>query len=186
MSTPTSPTARIERVIAEEREGLLGFIRRRLPDWEEAEDILQDVFYQFALREEAGEAIQNAGAWLMTVARNRITDSYRKHRAEAFSEREARLQRNGEAPLTLADILPDFSQHPEALLLRSHILDTLDEALDALPPAQREVFIRHEFEHESFREMAEATGLPINTLISRKHYAVRALRARLQDLYDSL
>ncbi|RMG61314.1 MAG: sigma-70 family RNA polymerase sigma factor [Bacteroidetes bacterium] len=177
---------RIEQVIAQEREGLLGFIRRRLPDWEEAEDILQDVFYQFALREDAGEGIENAGAWLMTVARNRITDLYRKKRPENFSRQAARMGRREEGPLLLADILPDFSQDPEALFFRSLILDALEEALDSLPTAQREVFVWHEFEQKSFRDMAEETGLPINTLISRKRYAVLALRARLQDLYDSL
>ncbi|MEM7659539.1 MAG: sigma-70 family RNA polymerase sigma factor [Bacteroidota bacterium] len=177
----------IQETFEQERDRLLGFIRNRVRDIEDAEDILQDVFTQYTRFANPLEPIENASAWLFRVARNRITDWYRKSRAESFSSVES--GRGGDAeggPLSLAEILPDTANHPESLLLRKVIMETLEEALDELPEAQRQVFVWHELENHSFKEIAAMTEVPVNTLLSRKRYAIQYLRDRLHTLYEEL
>ncbi|RMG22810.1 MAG: RNA polymerase sigma factor [Bacteroidetes bacterium] len=173
---------RLSETVLREGKRLLAFIRSKVSDIEEAEDILQDVFYQLSAT--GIDSIEQVSSWLFTVARNRITDTYRKKKPEAFSKRNG--QQNAEGPLTLAEILPDLSSDPEEIYLRRLILEELEDALTELPEAQREVFVLHEFEDKSFKEMSEEMGIPLNTLLSRKRYAVLHLRKRLEGLYKEL
>jgi RNA polymerase sigma factor (sigma-70 family) len=147
---------------------------------EDAEDILQDVFYQILANDSVTEPIEKLTSWLFHVARNKIVDWYRKKRPDALPRDE---QHPG-APLNLEDILFDSSMSPDTLYGRSVVWSELADALDDLPEEQREVFVLSELEGWSFKEIAAETGEPINTLLSRKRYAVLALRDRLQELYD--
>jgi RNA polymerase sigma factor (sigma-70 family) len=156
---------------------LLAFIRRRIRDESEAEDILQDVFYQLAASYSVTEPIENLTSWLFTVARNRITDWYRRHRPAA---------RDHSGSPDPEELLLDARSGPDLAYWQSAVWSELAEALDELPEEQRTVFVQHELEGRSFRDLAEATGVPLNTLLSRKRYAVLFLRERLQDLYDEL
>lgn len=166
---------------------LFSFIKGRVPEWEDAEDILQEVMAQFIDHQDDIIAIEKTTSWLFTVARNKITDSYRKKRPTSFSAEERKSQKEGkEGPISLAEILPDFSQNPETMYLRAAILEELEEAMDELPEAQRTVFVMHEFEQKSFKEIALLTGDSVNTLLSRKRYAVLYLRDRLQELYNDI
>ncbi|MDX2286870.1 MAG: RNA polymerase sigma factor [Bacteroidia bacterium] len=175
--------ADIDAAYRQEKRRLLDFIRLRIPRREDAEDLLQDVFFQFAYSYPGLDSLEKASAWLFRAARNRIIDLYRKQRPLPASQLAAA---GGEDPVSLMDILPDLSGQPDAEYLRSRIAAALEEALAALPAAQREVFVAHEFEGRSFKELAEASGEPVNTLLARKRYAVLALRARLQALYAEL
>ncbi|HTD44694.1 MAG TPA: sigma-70 family RNA polymerase sigma factor [Bryobacteraceae bacterium] len=168
---------RISEAIAREQSRLRSFIRRRVPDPGDAEDILQDVFYELVAAYRLMQPVEQVGAWLFRVARNRIIDLFRKKaiRNDAAKDREA---------LLLEDLLPSPDAGPEALFARSVLMDELDAALDELPDQQRDVFIAHEIEGRSFKELASETGLSVNTLLSRKHYAVLHLRKRLQAIYD--
>jgi RNA polymerase sigma factor (sigma-70 family) len=168
---------RISDAIAREQPRLRNFIRARVADPGDAEDILQDVFYELVAAYRLMQPVEQVGAWLFRVARNRIIDLFRKKaiRNDAAKDTEA---------LLLEDLLPSPDAGPEALFARSVLMDELDAALDELPEEQREVFIAHEIEGRSFKELAAETGLSVNTLLSRKHYAVLHLRARLQRLYD--
>jgi RNA polymerase sigma factor (sigma-70 family) len=170
---------RIAETISREQGRLGAFIRRRVPDPGEAEDILQDVFFEFIEAYRLPEPIEQIGAWLYRVARNRIIDRFRKKREEplpaAASEEDAEW-------LDLA--LPAADAGPEAAYARSVLLAELEKALAELPTAQREIFIAHELEGRSFREMAAESGVTLNTLLARKRYAVLHLRARLQSIYD--
>lgn len=172
--------ATIERAAGEQRKRLLEFIRRRVRTEEDAEDILQDVFYQLASSYSVTEPIEKITAWLFTVARNRIIDWYRKKRPDQLPRDED----NPDVPLNLEDILFDPRQNPDRVYARSLVWTELADALDELPEAQREVFVLHELEGKSFREIVDLTGEPLNTLLSRKRYAVLHLRERLQELYD--
>jgi RNA polymerase sigma factor (sigma-70 family) len=176
-----------EETFLKERGRLLNFIRNRVATLEEAEDILQDVFYQFIAGYETIQSFDRITAWLFSVARNKIIDRYRR---EALRPQKADLittsGADDDGPLLLQDILPDLSNTPEDALMREAIWDALTEALDELPPEQREIFVQNELEEKSFREVAEQTGVSINTLLSRKRYAIRALRQRLQVFYDEL
>lgn len=173
----------ISETFDREKDRLLGFIRSRVRDVEEAEDILQDVFYQFVYHYDAIESLDAVTSWLYTVARNKITDSYRKKKPDTFS----RMAGAGEErALSLLDILPDFSSMPDEVLAREMILEALEEALEELPETQREVFVRHEFDQQSFKDMAVELGVGVNTLLSRKRYAVLHLRDRLRELYQEL
>ena len=172
----------IEGLIARESKRLLAFIRQAVAE-EDAKDLLQDVLYQ--LSSNGTDSIEHASAWLYTVARNRITDLYRKRKPLSFSEIEKNQEDNG-AALYLADILPDIKSGPEEELLRKTIMETLEESIEDLPNEQREVFILHEFEGKSFKEISEETGVEVPTLISRKGYAVQKLRIRLRNLYTEL
>lgn len=176
----------IQQAVREQRARLLAFIRRRIPDEAEAEDVLQDVFAELVESYRLLKPVEQAAAWLFRVARNRITDLYRRKKTTSL---EGELHATGmdeDDSLLLADILPAPDDAPENRLLRETLMEALAAALEELPPAQRQVFIWHELEEKSFREMEEETGVPLKTLISRKHYAVQHLRKRLQKLYTEL
>src|SRR5437870_9153258 len=168
---------RISEVVKQERSRLRNFIRRRVPDPRDAEDILQDVFYELVEANRLLMPIQHVTGWLFRVARNRITDLFRKKRPESFSD-TAVADEDGEV-LQIEDLLPSLDAGPEALYVRNVLLDELELALDELPEEQRDVFVAHELEGRSFKEMAAETGLSVNTLLSRKRYAVLHLRERL-------
>ena len=172
--------ATIERAAGAERKRLLDFIRRRVRTEEDAEDILQDVFYQLATSYSVTEPIEKITSWLFTVARNRIIDWYRKKRPESLPASGC----DPTVPLNLEDILYDPKQNPDRVYARSLVWTELADALDELPEEQREVFVLHELEGKSFKEIVELTGEPLNTLLSRKRYAVLHLRDRLQELYE--
>jgi RNA polymerase sigma factor (sigma-70 family) len=173
---------RISEVVKREQSRLRNFIRRRVPDPRDAEDVLQDVFYRLVEANRLLMPIEHVTGWLFRVARNRITDLFRKKKPELFSDAVSEDE-EGEA-LQIEDLLPSPDAGPEALYFRNLLLDELALALDELPDEQREVFVAHELEGRSFKELAEETGVSVNTLLSRKRYAVLHLRERLQDLYD--
>jgi RNA polymerase sigma factor (sigma-70 family) len=172
---------RIAEVVKREQSRLRHFIRRRVPDPRDAEDILQDVFYELVEANRLLMPIEHVTGWLFRVARNRITDLFRKQRPERFGD--AADAPEGER-LALEDLLPSPDAGPEALYARSVLVDELELALDELPEEQREVFVAHELEGRSFKEMAAETGVGVNTLLSRKRYAVLHLRERLRAVYD--
>ena len=173
---------RISEVVKREQSRLRNFIRRRVPDPLDAEDILQDVFYKLVEANRLLMPIEHVTGWLFRVARNRITDLFRKKVPESFSDTSV-ADEDGEV-LQIEDLLPSPDAGPEALYVRNVLLDELEFALDELPEEQREVFVAHELEGRSFKEMAAETGVSVNTLLSRKRYAVLHLRERLQDIYD--
>jgi RNA polymerase sigma factor (sigma-70 family) len=171
---------RISEAFARERERLWRFIRSRVPNDADAEDVLQDVFSELVEAERLMQPLRQAGAWLFRVARNRIIDRFRKKAVEAaqsFPEAES-----GETRF-LDELLPGRDAGPEAAYAREVLLDELDAALEELTEEQRDVFVAHELEGRSFRELAQETGLSVNTLLSRKHYAVMHLRRRLRAIY---
>jgi len=172
---------RISEVVKREQARLRSFIRRRVPDARDAEDILQDVFYELVEANRLLMPIEHVAGWLFRVARNRITDLFRKTKPESFSDAVAD---EDDELLQLEDLLPSPDAGPEALYARSVLLDELESAVDELPQEQREVFVAHELEGRSFKEMAAETGVSVNTLLSRKRYAVLHLRERLQSVYD--
>jgi len=173
---------RISEVVRREQSRLGNFIRRRVPDPRDAEDILQDVFYTLVEANRLLMPIEHVTGWLFTVARNRIIDFFRKKQPERFSD-TALADEEGE-PLALEELLPSPDAGPDALYARNVLLDELEDALDELPAEQREVFVAHEIDGRSFKELAAETGVNINTLLARKRYAVLHLRNRLQDIYD--
>src|SRR5262245_14908512 len=165
----TQQDRRISATVEEQRARLRNFIRKRVADEADAEDILQDVFYEFVQAYRLMKPIEQAGAWLFRVARNRIIDLYRKRRNSPL--REAGVVENGDL-LNLEDLLPSADAGPEAVFARNLLLAEIDDALEELPDEQREVFIAHELEGRSFKELAAEAGVSVNTLLSRKHYAV--------------
>ena len=173
---------RISEVVEREQSRLRNFIRRRVPDPRDAEDILQDVFYELVEANRLLMPIEHVTGWLFRVARNRITDLFRKKRPDRFTD--AAVAGEDDELLRLEDLLPSPAEGPEALYIRSLLLEELEQALGELPREQREVFIAHELEGRSFKEMAAATGASVNTLLSRKRYAVLHLRERLRDIFD--
>ena len=173
---------RISETIDREKTRLRNFIRKRVADQGDAEDILQEVFYELVETYRLMKPIEQVGAWLFRVARNRITDLFRKKRPELLMNEPAATE-DGEA-LTLEELLPSPDAGPEAIYARTVLLDELEDALEELPAKQREVFLAHEIEGRSFKELAVETGLSVNTLLSRKHYAVLHLRERLRVVYD--
>ena len=176
----TDKDSEISAVVVRERSRLGNFIRRRIGNPEEAEDILQDVFYEFVEEYRLPESIEQASAWLFRVARNRIIDRFRKKKEVPMSET------GDEEEYRLDLALPSPDAGPEAEYARAVLLDALRQALDELPEAQREVFVEHELEGRSFKEMAAQSGVAINTLLARKRYAVLHLREQLQAVYDEL
>ncbi len=174
---------RITEAVKQERSRLRNFIRRRVPDPRDAEDILQDVFSALIEANRLLMPIDHLTGWLYRVARNRITDLFRKKRPESLNEA---VSAGEDESLTLEDLLPSPDAGPEALYARSVLLEELEDALDELPDEQREVFVGHEIEGRSFKEMSAETGVSVNTLLSRKRYAVLHLRERLQSMYDEL
>ena len=176
----TDQDKRIAEVFARERRRLGGFIRRRVPDPGDAEDILQDVFSELVEAVRLVRPIEQVGAWLFQVARNRIIDRFRRRAAGPALVADPQ---GDDALSALAELLPSPRAGPEAQYARRVLLEELDAALEELPPEQRDVFIAHELEGISFRELAARTGLNVNTLLSRKRYAVLHLRSRLQQIY---
>jgi RNA polymerase sigma factor (sigma-70 family) len=173
---------RIIDVVKREQSRLGNFIRRRVPDPSDAEDILQEVFYTLVDANRLLMPIEHVTGWLFTAARNRITDFFRKKKPERFSDLGA-PDDEGE-PLAFEDLLPSPDAGPDELYARNAMFDELEDALDELPKEQREVFVAHEFEGRSFKEISAETGVSVNTLLARKRYAVLHLRKRLQDVYD--
>ncbi|MDH4059038.1 MAG: RNA polymerase sigma factor [Cyclobacteriaceae bacterium] len=176
-----------QNTFLKEKDKLLGFIRSRVSTLEEAEDILQDVFYQFIEGFGTIQSLDRVTSWLYSVARNKIIDRYRRDASRPQrSEFELMAGSDDDAPLTLQEILPDLDNTPEATLLREAIWEQITEALSNLPSDQREIFILNEIEEKGFREISEETGISINTLLSRKRYAIIALRKALQKFYDDV
>jgi RNA polymerase sigma factor (sigma-70 family) len=178
----TEQDRQISEVVAEQRSRLRNFIRKRVPNDADVEDILQEVFYELVEANRLLMPIEHVTGWLFTVARNRITDLFRRKKPENFSD--AALEDEEGEPLLLEDLLPSPDAGPEALYVRSVVLDELELALAELPAEQRAVFIAHEFEGRSFKELSAESGTSVNTLLSRKRYAVLHLRERLQSIYD--
>jgi RNA polymerase sigma factor (sigma-70 family) len=180
----TEQDQEISETIEREQARLRNFIRRRVEDENDADDILQEVFYELVEAYRLMQPIEQVGAWLFRVARNRIIDRFRKRktRLEAFQEQVA-VAEDGES-LMLEDLLPSPDGGPEAAYARTVLLEELADALEELPQEQRDVFIAHEVEGRSFKEIAAETAQSVNTLLSRKHYAVIHLRERLRAIYD--
>jgi len=179
----TEQDQRISEAIARDEFRLRNFIRRRVPDPAEAEDILQDVFYELVEAYRMMKPIEQATAWMFRVARNRIIDLFRRKKREAARTEPEPVLEDGTIG-SLEDMLPSPDAGPDAAFARSFLLEALEDALDELPPEQRDVFIEHEMLGYSFKELAVRYGVGINTLLSRKHYAVKHLRERLQAIYD--
>ncbi len=179
----TEQDQRISEAIDREQSRLRNFIRKRVADREDAEDILQDVFYELVEAYRLVKPVEQVTAWVFRVARNRITDLFRKKQREALRSEPAAITEAGER-LQLEELLPSPAAGPDAAYTRSVLLEELDAALDELPDEQREVFIAHELMGYSFQELAARTGVSVNTLLSRKHYAVLHLRDRLRAIHD--
>jgi RNA polymerase sigma factor (sigma-70 family) len=175
----------IRQTVSRERSRLSRFIQNRLPDPDVAEDILQDVFYELTEAYRLAKPIERVASWLFAVARNKINDWYRKPRMVSLDSPPATADPDDEAPV-LGEWLAITDSTPEGDFFRESILEAIDEALAELPIEQRDVFVRHEIDGQSFNEMVAELGVPLNTLLSRKRYAVLHLRRRLQDLYDEL
>lgn len=179
----TDQDQKISDAFTREQGRLRSFIRRRVADASDAEDILQDVFYELVEAYRLMKPVGQVSAWMFRVARNRIIDLFRKKKPEALQVDRAPAEQDGEAQL-LEDLLPSPDAGPEAAYARSVLLEELDAALDELSDEQRDVFIAHEIEGRTFKELAAETGLSVNTLLSRKHYAVLHLRRHLRNIYD--
>ena len=172
----------LSEVVAEQRSRLRNFIRRRVPDPIDAEDIVQEVFYELVEANRMLMPIEHVTGWLFRVARNRITDLFRRRKTESFSDLASEDEEG--VQLNVEDLLPSPEAGPEAVYFRNLLLDELELALEELPEEQREVFVAHELDGRSFKELAEESGIGINTLLSRKRYAVLHLRERLQTIHD--
>jgi RNA polymerase sigma factor (sigma-70 family) len=178
--TITEQDRLISQAVERDQPRLRSFIRKHVADIGEAEDIVQDVFYELLEAYRLMKPVEHVTAWLFRVARNRMVDLFRRKKPTSLSN-PASIEEGGD---TLEDLLPSEDAGPEAAYARSLLLDALEEALEELPQAQREVFIAHELSGQSFKEISAATGLSVNTLLSRKHYAVTHLRQRLQSIYE--
>jgi RNA polymerase sigma factor (sigma-70 family) len=178
------PDQRISEVVEREHSRLRSFIRRRVPDPRDAEDILQDVFYELVEANRLLMPIEHVTGWLFRVARNRIVDFFRKKRPESFGDTAVARDDDADDLPAFEDLLPSPDAGPEALYARNVLLHELELAVDELPEEQRKVFVAHELEGRSFKEIAAETGVSVNTLLSRKRYAVLHLRQRLQNIYD--
>ena len=186
MSSLDQLTAEQDQSIAQamERDGgrLRNYIRKHVVDLEAAEDILQEVFVELVEAYRLVKPIEQVSGWLFRVAKNRIIDRFRGRKLESLSQ--ARYGEDDDAAVSLEDLLPSPDSGPEAAYARNVLLDEIDEALEEMPPEQRSVFIAHEWEGYSFKELSAETGVSVNTLLSRKHYAVLHLRSRLQSIYE--
>ena len=176
--------ARIKEAVEQERERVFHFIRRQLPDDEEAEDLLQDVFFQLTEAYRLMKPIERLSSWLFTVARNKITDRFRKKRSIPFSHLGSRSDHQQASELP--DLLSSTQTGPEGEFTAKLIMEALEEAIEELPPAQRKDFVLHELEGYSFEQISALTGVKVKTLISRKRYAVLYLRERLETIYREL
>ena len=182
MTTMTEQDRQISEVIAEQGSRLRNFIRRRVPNEADVEDLLQEVFFKLVQANRLLMPIDTLTGWLFTVARNGITDFFRRKRPQTFSG-AAGEDEDGEM-LVFEDLLPSPDAGPDALYFRRVLLEELEAALAELPADQRAVFVAHELEGRSFKELSAETGIKVNTLLSRKRYAVLHLRARLQSVHD--
>jgi RNA polymerase sigma factor (sigma-70 family) len=180
-----SKSRQIESIVKKERGRLFNFIRKSVPVKEDAEDILQDVFSRFVEEFSEIEAIETIVSWLFTSARNKIIDKHRKKKTLLFNDIEI-SENNGEEELNLADIIPDMKELPDDKLIRDALWEEVEEALDELPDEQRDVFILNEFEGYSYKEISSMLNVPVNTLLSRKRYAVLYLRERLKELLKEI
>jgi len=188
-NTPSPLTVQdrdIAAAVARERPGLRNFIRRRVIDQDEADDILQEVFEELVETWRLPEPIEQVGAWLYRVARNRIIDRFRKKKEAPLPDAIDADADSADSEYRLDLTLPSADAGPEAAYARAALLDTLRAALDELPANQRDVFIAHELDGRSFKEMSAATGVGVNTLLARKRYAVLHLRERLRSFYDGI
>lgn len=179
ISDPMSQDRQIAAAVLRERDRLLAFIRRRIDDAAEAEDILQDALYELVAAARLAQPVEQVGAWLMRVARNRIIDRFRRKRPALLLDAGA-----ADEERMLEELLPAADGTPETAAMRALLLEEIEAALAELPREQREVFVAQELDGLTFRELAERTGVSINTLLSRKRYAVRQLRERLQSVYE--
>ena len=178
----------IRETVQKERNRLFSFIRDRVPETEDAEDIFQDVLYEFTEMYRLMKPIEKISAWLFTTARNKITDLFRRKKSVPFSKivpAAGAVEDEGEAE-EFYSLIPDVADGPEMLLMREVVRDEMNKALNKMPRKHRDVFVQTEIEGKSFKEISSATGVAVNTLISRKRYAVLFLRERLQDIYDEL
>jgi len=175
---------RIADAVARDESRLRSFIRRRVPDSRDAEDILQEVFYELVEANRLLMPIEHVTSWLFRVARNRITDLFRKKRPEPIGDSAGTTE--ADPGLPWEELLPSPDAGPDALYARQVLLDEITSAIAALPGDQRDVFVAHELDGRSFREISAETGVSVNTLLSRKHYAVLRLRERLQRMYDEM
>lgn len=186
ITMPEAQNESIQQVVNRERRRLLEFIRKRVPTQEDAEDVLQDVFYELVNTYRLMRPVEQMASWLFTVARNKITDRYRKKKPDSLEQHFAmRVGEDGDR-LDISDFLPSNTIGPDTEMMREAITKGLMDALEDMPKEQREVFIMHEIEDKSFQEIAAITGANLNTLLSRKRYAVLFLRNRLQSLYNDL
>jgi RNA polymerase sigma factor (sigma-70 family) len=172
----------ISEAIEREQARLRNFIRKRVADQSDAEDILQEVFYELVEAYRMMKPVEQVTAWLFRVARNRITDLFRSKKREGSSEAAVTTEDGEELPWE--DLLPSPEAGPESAYARGVLLEEMEAALDEMPEEQRDTFIAHEFLGYTFKELAEQTGVSVNTLLSRKRYAVLHLRERLQAIYD--
>lgn len=179
----TDQNRRISEIIAREQTRLRHFIRKRVPDASDAEDIFQDVFYELVDAYRLMKPVEKMGAWLFRIARNRIVDLFRKQRPTVLGNDSVPVTEDGEGR-QWEDLLPSQNAGPEAAYARGVFLEELDAALEDLPEEQRDIFLAHEIEGRSFKELSEETGVSVNTLLSRKRYAVLNLRRRLQAIYN--
>ncbi len=176
----------IEQLFRTDRKKYLGFIRQRVRNQEEAEDILQDVFANvLAASKDVNKPIDNLASWVFTSVRNRIIDSYRKKRTDSFADLGSKESKDDGLDF-VERFLGDLSYSPEQDLVRKTIWEAVIQGLEEIPPEQKWVFVKNEFEGVSFREMSDETGVNINTLLARKRYAVLHLRTKLQELYDTV
>ncbi len=183
-ATQDSKNQTLKVAFQDEKQRLLAFIRKRVPEKTDAEDILQDVFYQLAETFNVLEPIEQISAWLFRVARNKIIDRYRKKKPESLEQYLNAGEE--EESWNLSKLLFDPQDGPENTYTRTRVWDALAEALDELPTEQRDVFVWHELEGKNFKDISEETGVTVNTLLSRKRYAVLHLRKRLESLYDEM
>jgi len=180
-----SPQITVSDVVLKEGNRLFNFIRKRVKSNLDAEDILQDVYYQLAKISNEINSIEKMSAWLFQIARNKITDNYRKKKNVNFSDL-AKQGNDEEGTMFFEDLISDDGDLQDDLLTRDLVWDVLEEGLEELPTEQREVFEMHEFEGMSFKEISEATGVQVNTLLSRKRYATIHLRSRLNNVYNEI
>jgi len=176
----------IQAAYQKERRRLLDFIRKRVPVEADAEDILQDVFSELIMMYRLMKPVEQLASWLFTVARNRITDRYRKKKPDTSLDAPLRSGDADNEPMLLAELIPALQKDSSDMLMQDDIMEALSEALDALPEEQRDVFVAHELEGESFKDISARTGIGVNTLLSRKRYAVVFIRERLRIMYDEL
>jgi RNA polymerase sigma factor (sigma-70 family) len=180
--SPSSQDSEIASVVRRERGRLLSFIRKRVADAAEAEDVLQEAFYELVAAYRLMQPVEQVGAWLMRVARNRIIDRFRRRRPQLLGDLAPEEEEQGDS--ALERLLPVVEDGPDTALVRELMMEKLEQALAELPTEQREVFVAHELEGASFKELSARSGVGINTLLSRKRYAVLRLQERLREAYE--